>query len=163
MFWVGPNFDLVVLLSWVELVSPWVVPSEITAGQLDSPVVDQSVRVNHLLRDWASVESLRVKLIIILCYLLLELLVFVLEVLMNVFSFVCLSTCHHDWVDHDLASERTCQVIWDLQVDPECFLLTSSLDDRCSLVLEVLNRPLIDLFRDVLIFLVYFLEYVKLT
>ena len=126
-----------VLFTRVELVSPRVIPSEVTAGLLDCPVIDQSLRVNHLLRDWASVEFLRVKLIIIFCYLLLELIVFVLEVLQYVLSFVCLSTCHHDWVDHDLASERTRQVIWDLQVDPECFLLSSSLDDRCSLVLEV--------------------------
>ena len=137
LLWVGPDFDLVVLLTRVELESPRVVPSEVTASLLDPPVVDQSLRVNHLLRDWASEESISVKLIIILCYPLLEFIVFVLQVLQYVFSFVCLSTCHHDWVDHDLASERARQVIWNLQVDPECFLLSSSLDDRCFLVLEV--------------------------
>ena len=67
LFWDGPDFYLVVLLTRVELESPRVVPSEVTAGLLDSPVVDQSIRVNHLLRNRASEESLRVKLIILLC------------------------------------------------------------------------------------------------
>ena len=49
----------------------------------------------------------------------------------------------------------------DLQVDPQCLLLSSSLDDRRLLVFEVLCHPLVKLLDVFLILFRHFLDNVK--